>query len=50
LKAVIALVEHASATRGDREALATLYAGLTEGQDIPDMQRARRLIETDARQ
>ena len=50
LKAAIARVEHPSSTPADREALAALIAGLPEGQDIPDMRRARQLIETGARQ
>lgn len=49
LKAAIARVEHPSSTPADRAALASLIAGLGEGQDIPDMLHARRLIETETR-
>jgi DNA-binding winged helix-turn-helix (wHTH) protein/tetratricopeptide (TPR) repeat protein len=44
LKAACELAEHLSATDADRKALAGLVASLAEGHDIPDMQRARRLL------
>jgi DNA-binding winged helix-turn-helix (wHTH) protein/tetratricopeptide (TPR) repeat protein len=47
LKAACALVEHPASTQSDRSALAELFASLTEGHDIPDMRRARQLLETD---
>ena len=46
LKAAIALAEHPASDPADREALSALCAQLREGHDIPDMQRARQLIET----
>lgn len=49
LKAACALAGHASATAADVEELAALYARLEEGRDIPDMQRARELIESGTR-
>jgi hypothetical protein len=49
LKAACALVEHPASAAGDREALAKLIAGITEGHDIPDMRRARHLIENGTR-
>ncbi len=44
LKAGCALVEHPLSTTADLEALAAVVAGISEGHDVPDMQRARQLL------
>jgi len=46
LKAACARVEHPLSTAADRAELAALFESLTEGRDIPDMQRARNLVAT----